>query len=348
MRPLRIYDGVAVACFLILPPLLYTELGGLTERYGTAAWLVLLVAAALVLCLFLIMSFLCRQHEGKHLIAITTDVMGRPFAAIYGLILGVYFAYYTGVYALESAKVLKIYSFHLTPLYIIAGLIILTALVMNFLGGRAIAKSAGFFFIMLSLGIVLVILLGLNRYNPDHLSPLSIGGIEPIEGLYQASLFDGVILLALFAPVFKNIRAFRLTGVISVIATALAACALCVCYVMMFSPSVGSIMTCGFIEMGKSSYFNHFFYRFESLLLFFIIFSAAIQASLGLWIAKESIVYAFNIKSQKITAVICAIAAAAVILFRLPDTPVKRYGVFLIAGVPVFLFIISSIKRLFK
>jgi hypothetical protein len=345
---LRIYDGVAVACFLILPPLLYMELGSLTEKYGAAAWLVLLIAAAIMLCLFLITSFLCRQHEGKNIIEITANVTGRPFAALYGLALALYFVYYIGICALESARVLKIYSFELTPLYVIAGLILLTAFVMNIFGGRTVIKSTGFFLIMLLLGIVLVMFLGINRYNPDHLFPLSLDGIGSAEGLYRASMFNGVIMLAMFAPGFKNIRAFRRAGIISVLTAVTAAGALFVCYIMMFSPAVGSILTCGFIEMGKSSYFNHFFYRFEAVLLFFIIFSAAIQASLGLLIAKESLTHAFNIKSPKTTAVICAIAAAIVIVLKLPDTPVKNYSVFLVAGMPIFLFIISSIKRVFK
>ena len=343
MKTLRIYDGAAAACLLILPPLLYAGLGDLTAAYGTAAWLVLLIAAAAALCLFLITSFLTRGNI--KLLDAAAAVCGRPFAVLYGFVLCVYFSYHTGVYARESAAVLKAYGFNKTPFYVIAGIILLAALVMNLFGGRAVIKSAGFFFIALLAGIALVILLGLNRYEPAYLFPVSLNGIDPLEGLYKASFFSGAVLLALFS--FGDGRALRRSGVISVLTAGGVSALLCVCYVMMFSRGAGAAMTCGFIEMGQSSYFNHFFYRFEAPLLLFVIFAAVMQASLGLLIAKESLVSVFKRCSHR--GVVCAAAAAAsAAALVLPDAPVKRYGVFIVAAPPVFLFIISCVKRIFK
>jgi len=355
---LRAYDGIALTGLLMLPALFSTELSKLAEQNNTAAWIALLIASIIMLCLFLIAACLMGRYEGKNIIEITSIVMGRPFGIIYGVALGVYFCYFTGIQIRESAEILKIYGLSLTPIYIVAGLILLTAVIMNFLGGRAIVKSAGLFYIIVILGIVFIMLLGLNRYNPDNLIPLLGNGMADIttNSLFITSIFDSVIILFLFAPAFSNTVKMKKSGVLSIALTAAACILLYLCFVMMFSPSVASKMMSGFIEMGKSSYYNRFFSRFESSLLFFLIFSSAMLASIGLFVTKESFACTFKLRPSKAFTIICVVPILIAIIIPTSTLDltqkylpvIRRYSVAFMAGFPVLVLIVSTIKRIFK
>lgn len=355
---LRPYDGTALAGFLMLPGLFYTDPGMMAEQSGSAAWITVLASYAVMLCVFLITTALMRRYEGKDIVGTASAVIGRPAGVLYGIALALYFCFSTGVFIREGAEIFKTYGLRLTPVYVIAGLILLAGVTMNFFGGRAIVKSAGFFFIIILLGIVFVALLGLNRYNPDYLFPVLDNGIPDIaKGVWHtSSMIDGAVILALFAPGFTNTAAMRRSGAAALAVSAALSVLFYLCFIMMFSPPVASKMISGFMEMGKSIYYNHFFYRFESALLFLLVFSSVITASLGLYIARKSAALAFGIERPKTLTVICAvlILIAAFIPANLLDLSnhylavIKRYGVFFVAGFPLLLFIISSVKRIFK
>lgn len=355
---LRPYDGIAIAGFLTLPALFYTAPGILVQQNGPAAWIVILAAYALILCVFLITMSLMRRYGGKNIIETASAVMGRPVGALYGASLTLYFCFSAGVFTREGAEVLKTYGLRLTPVYVTAGIILLAAVIMNFFGGRSIVKTAGFFFIIIVLGVVFILLLGLNRYNTDYLLPVLGGGIQEIaESVRQmSSMLAGVIMLALFAPCFANTGAMRKSGVIALAVSVLLSVIFYLCIVMMFSAPITSKMVSGFMEMGKSIYYDHFFYRFESVLLFFLIFSSVIAASISLYIARKSAAVTFGLRSPKPVTVICAALAliAAFIPANLLDLSnhyiavIRLYGVFFIAGFPLLIFIISGIKRAFK
>lgn len=353
---LRTFDGIVVTGFLMLPPLFYTGLSKLVEQNKTAAWIALLAAFVITLCLFLITASLMKRYEDKNIIEITSIVMGRPFGIIYGVALGAYFCYFTGIHIRESAEILKIYGLNLTPLHILTGLILLAAVIMNFFGGRAIIKSAGFFFIIIIVGIIFVMLLGLNRYNPDNLVPVLGNGVCNIakNSLFITSLFDGTIILFLFAPAFSNATKIKKAGVIAMALAAAVYVSLGLCYVMMFSSPIASTMMSGFIEMGKASYYNHFFYRFESILLFFLIFLSVMLASIGLFIAKESVVCTFYLKKSKIIIIACTVPILIAMLIpanildltQIYIPVIRQYSVLFIAGFPLLVLIISILKGL--
>jgi len=355
---LRTYDGIAVTGFLMLPTLFSTGLSKLVEQNNTAVWIAILIASVIMLCLFLLIAYLLKRYEGRNIIEIVSLVMGRPFGILYGIILGAYFCFFTGIHIRESAEILKIYGLSLTPMYIVAGLILLSAVIMNFFGGQAIVKSAGFFFVIIISGIILITLLGLNRYHLDNLVPVLGNGISDItkNSLFMTSLFDSVIILFLFAPAFPNTAKMKKSGVLSIVLTAAAYALLCLCFIMMFSPSIASKMMSGFIEMGRSSYYNHFFYRFESILLFFLIFSSTILASIGLFIAKESFIFTFKFKPLKAITIICAVPVL-IVMFIPANTldlnqkflpVIRQYSVFFMAGFPLLVLITSTLKRVFK
>ena len=120
----------------------------------------------------------------------------------------------------------------------------------------------------------------------------------------------------------------------------------------MFSPSIASGMVSGFMEMGKSIYYNRFFYRFESLLLFFLIFSLALSACIGLYAARRSAGVVFGRVQPRVLSVICTgiVLAVAMIprnLYELTNRyfeTTRRYSVIFVLGVPLLLLVISLLK----
>jgi len=355
---LRPYDGLAIAGFFMLQGLLFTGPAILTGQSANAAWMSVLGAHFAMLCVFLIALWLMSMHGGKDLILTAGAVIGRPFGILYGALLTVYFCFSTGLLVREGAEIFNAYGLSLTPVYIVAGLILGSGVVMNFFGGKAIFKSAGFFFVIVLLGIVFIMALGLNRYNPDYIFPILGYGWESIArgAVISASMIEGVIFIALFALDFNNVKKMRKAGVFAILVSGAVSVLFYLCLVMMFTAPVSSDMTSGFMEMGKSIYYNRFFYRFESAMLFFLVFSSVLTASLGLFIARKSAAISFGIRSPKMLTVICAIIIFTIALipanlFELTSRYLdftRRYSVFFMAGVPLFLLIISGVKRMFK
>ena len=352
---LRPYDGVALACFLTLPTLFYTGPATLTARSGQAAWMSVLGAHLLLLFVFLVTAALLRQQGGKDLILAARAVAGRPVAFLYGLSLAAYFSFSTGLLVRECAEILKTYGLALTPTYMVSGLLLATAAASNLFGGKAIAKSAGFFFLIVLLGIALILALGLNRYNPDYLFPILGNGPDRIlqSGVIAASMIDGVLILGLFAPAFEGVGKLRKAGLVALGVSAACSVAFYLCLVMMFSAPLASHMSSGFMEMGKSIYYNRFFYRFEAILLFFLIFASSIKACIGLYVARKSLAVTLGLGSKKWLTLICALLAfaASVLpanLFDLTNRHLaltQSFGIYFMAGVPILLFLLSSVRR---
>jgi hypothetical protein len=169
------------------------------------------------------------------------------------------------------------------------------------------------------------------------------------------SIYDGILLILLFAPVFKRTRTLGFSSLIAAVLSAVTAAALCAAYVMMFSAPVAATFESGFIEMGKSSYFNHFFYRFESILLFFLIFSSVMYVSLSLLAATESLSRCMNLKSRRGVIYFCTAGVAAVAFIPRGLTElaphlgfIRNYGLILLAGVPLIMLMVYGARRLFK
>ena len=353
---LRPYDGFAIAGFLILPWIFFTGPAMLARQSFGSAWMGILGAHVVVVLVFFIVTVLMNRHQGKDIILTACAVAGRPLGLLYGVLLTAYFCVSTGLLVRESAETFKVYGMELTPVYIIAGLIVLCAGAMNFFGGKAIVKSLGLFFIFILLGAAFTVILGLNRYNPDRLFPILGYGWPGIisSGVSTLCMIDGVIILALFAPDFADIGKMRKSGTLAIAVCAAAAAMFYLCFIMTFSAPIAANMISGFMEMGKSIYYNRFFYRFESALLFFLIFASVLTASLGLYIARKSAALTFGARKYKTLtvipgAVILAVALIPASLFDLVNRYfafTRQYSVFFMAGVPLFLFVISSIKRM--
>jgi len=355
---LRPYDGLAIAGFFMLQGLLFTGPAIMTGQSANAAWMSVLGAHFAMLCVFLMVSWLMSKYGGKDLILVARAVIGRPVGILYGVLLTAYFCFSTGLLLREGAEIFTAYGLNLTPVYIVVGLVLISAVVMNFFGGKAVLKSVGFFFIIVLLGIIFIMTLGLNRYNPDYIFPVLGYGWESIArgAVISASMIEGVIVIALFAPDFDNVKKMGKAGVFAILISGAVSALFYLCLVMMFTAPVSSDMVSGFMEMGKSIYYNRFFYRFESAMLFFLVFSSVLMASLGLFIARKSAAISFGARSHKTLAVICAIIIFVIALIpqslfdltgRYLDFT-RRYGVFFMAGFPLSLFVISGVKRLFK
>ena len=355
---LRTYDGAAIAGLLAVSGLFFTASGVITGLSGPAAWISVILAHVFMLIVFLLTAVFVRWHNGKDIIAVTSSLLGKPAGFLYGAALSLYFCFFTGVLIREATEILKIYALPLTPIYVVAGLLILSAVTMNLFGGQAMIKSAGFFFIIIVFGVVLILLLGVNRYNPDYLFSVLGGGRDNIakSGRYLASMIGFIPALALLAPGFQNNGAYKKAGVIALLASAFLSTLFYLCLVMTFSKDVSPEMASGFMELAKSIYYNHFFYRFESFLLFLMIFSSVMAAAIGLYIARKSAGIIFSVKSRKTVTAACAVIAAAVVFLPANLLDFKNhylaslwdYGVYFTAGVPLLLFAVSAVKRIFK
>jgi len=353
---LRAYDGAAIAGFLSISWLFFTAPGAIVGLSGPAAWIAVILAHVFMLLVFLIVTAL--RYDGRDIIAVTSGLLGKPIGLLYGTALGLYFCFFAGVFIRECAEILKTYSLPLTPVYVISGLIIFSAAIMNVLGGQALMKSAGLFFIVTVFGIILILLLGVNRYNPDYLFPVLGEGMDGIarSGRHLTSMIGFVPALALLAPNFEDRNAYRKSGVIALALSALLSILFYLCLTMTFSVSVSPEMASGFMELGKSIYYDHFFYRFESVLLFFLIFSSVITASIGLYLARKSAEITFSVKSAKAAVAACAVVVAIIAFLPANLLDLKNhylaaiwnYGVFFTAGIPLLLFIISAVKRILK
>ena len=350
---LRWYDGFAVAGFFMLPTLFFTAPSVLVGESAGAAWISVLVAHLLVMLVFLILSAAVRAEPGGDLITVARRVLGGCLGRIFGGLLSVYFLVSTGLWVREGAEVFGVYGLSLTPVYIVGGLILAAAVAMNFFGGRATIKTVGIFILIIMFGVVAILLLGLNRYNPDYIFPsLGFGwGSIFSGGLYAAGIVEGVVVLALLAPDFSG-TAIRRAGLGAIAVSAVLSSAFYLGFVMIFSPSVASGMTSGFMEMGKSIYYNRFFYRFESVLLFLLVFSSVLTAGLGLFFARRSAAITLGVERPRTLTIILAL-----IIFAISCLPqslgelttvylglLRRHSIYFMAGMSVVILLAGKLR----
>ena len=334
---MRTFDGVAAISFMILTPLFLTLPSALIDESGNNAWLTLLISALILLPLFMIMLSQMKRYQNLSIIEIVTLALGKPVGYIYKVIIALYFSAFAGRIISETAELLNNFGFDNTPLYITCIFFVLTAVLMALLGKRGLFKTVSFFFMSLIIGFICAVLVGLNRYDPTYLAPVSIDAPLINSALQNTWLFGGLLLLFLYMPNLSPKRANK-SGLIALALSAGIGTLFMTCYIMMFSAPVARSLNFGYMEMGKTGYYNHFFYRFESVFMIFAIIAVVISASISIFSAAGT-------NGSRPFIIICGLFTLMAALAPLNWQMIFIYATPCVFAVPLIAFIMGLISN---
>ena len=334
MEKPRTFDNVAMVSFVILTPLFLTLPCALVSESGAFAWAVPLLSAVLALPVFLSVQPLLKRHKDMTLTEIVTFVLGRPIGLLYKALLAVYFSLFSGQIVRETAQLLRAFGFKNTPLYLSCIFLVIVPVLMALMGAKGLFKTVSLFFALLIIGFLCAFLVGLNRYDITNLS-VSPSSTLLKSALIHTPLFGGLILLFLYPQTRKRAKK---SGIIALCLSAAIGAIFLICYVMMFSTSIAKLLPFGYMEMGKAGYYNHFFYRFESFFMVFVLISAIISTAIGIFSA------AGGEKSSRAGIVICGIFTLAAALVPLDLQPAFTVGATAVFALPLVTMIVSFFK----
>lgn len=295
------------------------------------------------------------MYDGKNIIEIFQEVLGRIAGGVLGFLFYLYFLMYIAINVREVIKIIKVYNFPLTPLAVFLFVFLIAAVLVTYNGLYGVSKLSEFFLAFILLGVIAIFLLGIKQYDLNNLKPYGGYGFQNIlsYSLLRTSLFEDIFLLFLLVREVGGTKSVKRNGTISLLLSGAFIFASMLCYLLVFNYETGGRKISGIIEIVKNAYFNQFFQRMESI--FFLIMVIASAIAICIWFYLSTHLYAtlFQIKDKRQILLPTFVIVFAVAMLPQSATEVitafiiiiRQYSSILIFGVPILVWLIALLKR---
>ena len=348
-------ETISITSIAIITKMFYTILPDTIRLEGSAAWYASALSCLFAGVFFYIILNLFRMYEGKNIIEIFQEVIGRIAGGVLGFLFYLYFLLYIAINVREVIKIIKVYNFPLTPLAVFLFVFLIAAVLVTYNGLYGVSKLSEFFLSFILLGVVAIFLLGIKQYDLNNLKPYGGYGLQNLfsYSLLRTSLFEDIFLLFLLVREVGGTKSVKRTGTISLLLSGAFIFVSMLCYLLVFNYETGGRKISGIIEIVKNAYFNQFFQRMESI--FFLIMVIASAIAICIWFYLSTHLYAtlFQIKDKRQILLPTFVIVFAVAMLPQSATEVittfiiaiRQYSSILIFGVPILVWLIALLKR---
>ncbi|RAP77287.1 GerAB/ArcD/ProY family transporter [Paenibacillus montanisoli] len=262
--------------------------GPLISKSDNAAWLSILIAGGLGLCMLACMLFLQRQYPDMTYVEYSQTLIGTWPTVILS-IGALAFIWHT-----ESGIILDISLFMVSsmqresPLYIYSLLISIVSALAVRAGLEVMTRMFILIMIPVAFSIAWVLLMAIPTYSPESLLPIMPNGIKPIlNGAYTAFGFPyaEVFLFAMLLKFTNQGQGSKLTRamILSLLINIIVLCATTVCTIMAYGPLAGTTKYTLYM-IARNIEFQEIITRIESIIGFALISASFMKASITLYV----------------------------------------------------------------
>ena len=173
-------ETISITSIAIITKMFYTILPDTIRLEGSAAWYSSALSCLFAGVFFYIILNLFRMYDGKNIIEIFQEVLGRIAGGVLGFLFYLYFLMYIAINVREVIKIIKVYNFPLTPLAVFLFVFLIAAVLVTYNGLYGVSKLSEFFLAFILLGVIAIFLLGIKQYDLNNLKPYGGYGFQNI------------------------------------------------------------------------------------------------------------------------------------------------------------------------
>lgn len=321
----------------------------------TAAWMIPLVTGGCSLALLLAYLAVVKQFREPDLLAVAESLLGKPVAWLIG-------AYYSVMFFAEATLLLRQFAENTlitatpdTEFSLVVFFFVSVISISLFFSIEPVARTAYILLPPLLVGILLVLVMLISRYEPLHLTPWQGSGLEDVlwHSVPMSGLFLGVWIIPLLGRSFQNTRTMFQSALYGLGLATLCRSVIVAAFVSSFGVMTGREKVLPFFEMTRLVYTSRYLQRIESLFIVLWVFTGVVAIVIylfaGLYLAAR-LWRLPSIKPLVIPAVILVSQAAMMpgdmtTVIKLHHTiisTVYNIGVF---AIPALLVVAGLVKR---
>lgn len=307
-------EGTMMVFALLTAKLFVQYPSYLIEAGGPAAWQVGLVMTGTGLLVFLPMAALVRRFPGRGLAEISQEVAGSALGGLLTLLVSAWlFAHLAnGIRKFSETFIVSILPE--TPPSVLAIVVVLCAVYASYRGLEPLGRGTQILFPIIAAGAVLMLCFSLPRVDMSRLYPFwGYGvGMTLLEGLWLSSMVSDAVVLLAVAYAFRQSAYFRTSGLVGILLFGLLATVTVVVLVGIFGAPDAAQQPFPMFNLARLVYFGRFGQRFESLMVMFWFFAAAVRLALLLHGAVVSLAGALRLPYYRPLLFPLAVVAVAV------------------------------------
>ncbi|WP_315109194.1 endospore germination permease [Clostridium intestinale] len=298
---LTFYESFAFITLITMSKIFYTSVTSAMNLTKTSTWFMTLISCFSSVIMFYICCKLMERFPGENLFGVFEGILGKFFGKIFGMFVCAYAVYYSSSNLLEFVNMLKVYSLPNTPPTLIITTMLIAALIIVYLGLEVIGKISSLLLIPVILGLLSIFLFAAPKYNFDAIKPyLGVGLKKTFEvGFLRSSAYTEVTILLVLINSIGGVKQIKKIGISSLILTGILFSISFLCYTFIFGYAAGGENISGLFELSTTIYFNRFFQRVDSILLFTWIIPSIVTTSAGIYLCLIDYSNVFKIKDYK-------------------------------------------------
>jgi len=330
----------------------------MAESVGNAGWILTIYVSILSLILFLIISRLYKNFEGKDILDIGEFLGGEIGRIIVGIIIVIDYVFIVSVVLREYGEDLKIISLIQSPISFVLVFFALGMVIGAYFGLEPLVRLGAISVPVIFLGFLIVMVGSIEFFNSSNIMPVLGTGPSDIfiGGTSRISIFSGISLLFLITPFLRNHENFKKSGIVGIILSALILTVGTLVYSLVLPYPTTTSNFLPIYQLSRLISYGRFFQRIESI--FVLVWSMTALIYLSSVLFFSAYIFKKTFKLEYHTPLILPFGILIFTLSLLPqslmetifidDLIIRKYAWTVTFGLPLILLILASIKKRMK
>jgi spore germination protein (amino acid permease) len=351
-----VYEAASIGIIFIITKIFLPFQRSLAELGGTAAWIIVLIGAALCpLTWWAIRGVLQNATEGSTLIEATEEIWGSLIGTLLNIIYFCFFFMITFLVLREFSELLTSDILPRTPINIIQISLLISIAFMAHSGIEAIGRLC-WIAIGLIVGSVVIVLMGglMTHSEINALSPFwGTGRAEVFKyGIIKSSLFSEMLVFGFLLPRLRKKQEWGRAAWWCILISSIMLFATTIVYLFVFPYPTAIRLNVPMFEVSRLIIFGRWIQRLESLFLIAWLISAVIKLAIGLYCAAATLSQV--LKLTKVKPLIFPLSLLVYAFALLPASEMRAvawdgkflrtYGSIISIGLPMITWFVGIIK----
>ncbi|MCL5070071.1 MAG: spore germination protein [Actinobacteria bacterium] len=289
-------------------------------KVGTTGWYMIVISGIIAALGFTFCYLLLKRFPGKNLLQIYDITFGNVIGFIFSLLLAILFLSEVVIYLREFTDIEKVYAYRDSPPVYIMLFVILTIIVLSFLGLEAIVRYSKFIGYFIFFGLIAGLLLASQNYQVYRLFPILGHGLGAtfVNALKRSFAYGEIFFVAVFACSLQSIRKIKKAGYLSLLVGGAALFFIYLSFNLTFAYPIGDELTSPIYVQSTLIEYGGFFQRVEPLLYFVWIITTLISLIALFYAALFIYTYIFRLKDKR--PLIIPLSIIVLFLSLIPDS----------------------------
>ncbi len=216
---LNVIEATFVVVIVTLTHIILNLPNSILKQSGSSAIINVIYISFLAFAFFLILNKLFSPFPGKDIVDVSEYVGGKVLKNITTIIYSVYLIFVAGVLILNFSELLKLIYFHNAKTFLIVGIFLLTAVIVNKIGFKNVIKANTLITLVVLVTVVLIFLASLGHVDIERIFPIMGYGVGNtfVTGALNIFAFGGLVFLYLVRPGLKDHNNYKKIGISAII-----------------------------------------------------------------------------------------------------------------------------------